>query len=171
MYKILTIGGKEYKLEYTIEASLYDECTERLINFFGNTMGIANADQLTDGMEEEQKIEARKTLMKNSISGISNLPQTALAIFYAGLLEYHGPEGDNTVRSKQDAKQIVKEYFKEHKEDGTDNFYDLLSICLEQMVEDGFFNRTGLEKIVAQNEAAPKKNRAQRRAEAKASGK
>lgn len=171
MYKSLNIGGQDYKLEYTIEASLCEECTEKLIYFLGNTIGAASAEDITDDMEEAQKEKIIETVIKSSISGISNLPQTALAIFYAGLLEYHGSAGDKTVRSKQDAKELVKTYFKEHEEDGTDNFYDLLMICIEQMGEDGFFKRTGIEKMISQNEKAPKKNRAQRRAEAKASGK
>ena len=45
MYKILEIGGKEYKLEYTIEASLYDECVERLIKFLGKTLGAAEGER------------------------------------------------------------------------------------------------------------------------------
>lgn len=171
MYKVLTIGGNEYKLEYTIEASLYDECIEKLVAFFGNTFGGANEEEITKDMDEEQKMEVRKLLLKNSISGIGNLPQTALSVFYAGLLEHHGSEGDKSIKSKRDAKELVRTYFKEHTEDGKDNFFDLLTICLEQMVEDGFFKRTGLEKIVARSEAEPKKNRAQRRAAAKSSGK
>lgn len=171
MYKSLNIGGQDYKLEYTIEASLCEECTEKLIHFLGNTIGAASAEDITDDMEEAQKEKIIKTVIKNSISGISNLPQTALAIFYAGLLEYHGPSGDKTIRSKQDAKELVKAYFKEHEEDGTDNFYDLLMICIEQMGADGFFKRTGIEKMMSQFVEAPKKNRAQRRAEAKASAK
>lgn len=171
MYKVLNIGGQDYKLEYTIEASLCEECTEKLIYFLGNTIGSTQV--LTDEMTDEEKEKATTTIIKNSISGISNLPQTALSIFYAGLLEHHGPSGNNTIRSKQDAKDLVKTYFKEHEEDGTDNFYDLLMICLEQMGEDGFFKRTGLEKMMAQSEdeTVTKKNRAQRRAEAKTSGK
>lgn len=171
MYKTLNIGGKEYKLEYTIEASLCDECTEKLIYFLSNTIGAANVEEITDDMEEAQKEKIIETVIKSGISGISNLPQTAFTIFYAGLLEHHGPSGDNTIRSKQDAKNLVRTYFKDHEEDGTDNFYDLLTICLNQMGEDGFFKRTGLEKMMAQSTASPKKNRAQRRAEAKASGK
>lgn len=167
----MNIGGKDYRLEYTIEASLYDECTEKLINFIGNTAVAALEPEWPDGTTEEQKINARKELLKNSISGISNLPQTALTIFYAGLLEYHGINGDGTVRSKQDAKELVREYFKEHSEDGTDTFYDLLMVCIEQMGEDGFFKRTGLEKMMSQGTAETKKNRAQRRAEKKASEK
>lgn len=30
MYKVLNIGGQEYKLEYSIEASLYADCISNL---------------------------------------------------------------------------------------------------------------------------------------------
>lgn len=170
MYKRLQIGDKEYKLEYTIEASLYNECTEKMINFFGKTLAITNEKELTKGLSNEEKAKARIKLLQDSLSGMINLPSTAMTVFYAGLLEYHGESGDNTIQSIEDAKVLIKQYFKEHEEDGTDNFYDLLHICMEQMGEDGFFKRTGLEKFLSQNEKSeenPKPNRASRREKAK----
>lgn len=169
MYKLLNIGGRDYKLEFTIEASLYGECTEKLINFMGKTMGAAEEKSITDGLREQEKAEVRKQLLANSISGISNMPDTGLTLFYAGLLEHHGEDGDKTITTKQDAKRLLKQYFSEHAGDGTDNFYDLVAMLMEQMGEDGFFQRTGLEKMLGQN-GAEKVNRQQRRATAKASG-
>ena len=154
MYKILPIGGKEYKLEYTVEASLYDDCIEKLITFLGNTVGSAAELNIPENATQEESEAVRQRFVKQSIAGISNLPATALSVFYAGLLEHHGASGDNTVRSKNDAKNLVKQYFNDHIEDGTDTLYDIILICLEQMGEDGFFKRTGLEKLVTQS---PKK--------------
>ena len=158
MYSVLTIGGKEYRLEYTIEASLYDECTEKLISFMDKTTSSMKMNEPADADLSEKEIEVKakeqEMMLKRSISGISNLPQTALTIFYAGLMEHHGIDGDKTVLSKKDAKEIVKQYFNDHAEDGTDNFYDLLLICIQQMSEDGFFKRVGLEKIM--NPDSPK---------------
>lgn len=148
MYKVLKIGEKDYKLEYTIEASLYDECIESLVSFLGNIFGAINGSEFLEKANEKEKEMIRSAVIKSSLSSVGNLPSTALTVFYAGLMENHGSSGDNSVLSKQDAKQIVKEYFKEHKGDGTDNFYDLLMICLEQMGEDGFFERTGLVKLM-----------------------
>ena len=137
MYKILPIGGKEYKLEYTVEASLYDDCIEKLITFLGNTVGSAAELNIPENATQEESEAVRQRFVKQSIAGISNLPATALSVFYAGLLEH-----------------LVKQYFNDHIEDGTDTFYDIILICLEQMGEDGFFKRTGLEKLVTQS---PKK--------------
>lgn len=174
MYKLLTIGGQEYKLEYTIEASLHEECIEKLMDFFTKTIGLSAAQDIDERHMSDDEIEKmRSQVIKNGISGISNMPSVAVSVFYAGLLEHHGTgrNADKTVRSKEDAKDIIKEYFQDHAEDGTDNFYDLLMLCFEQMGEDGFFKRTGLEKLMEQGAAPQKKNRAQRRAEQKASGK
>ena len=172
MYKLLSIDGRAYRLEYTIEAALYTDCTQKLMDFWGKTFAVLTEEDLTKGMSNKGKNEARLKLLQESFSGILNLPETAITVFYTGLLEYHGPSGDNTVQSLTDAKILIKEYFKEHSDDGTDNFYDLLSICMEQMEEDGFFKRTGLEKfmtLLQKQEETPKPNRATRRAIAKVS--
>lgn len=174
MYKRLQIGNKEYKLEYTIEASLYNECTEKMMEFFGKTFAIANEEELTKGMPDKEKTKVRIELLQNSLSGMVNLPSTAMTVFYAGLLEHHGEYGDNTIQSMKDVKALIKQYFKDHEEDGNDNFYDLLHICMEQMGEDGFFKRTGMEKFLSQNskpEETPKINRSTRRAQTKGSKK
>lgn len=170
MYKVLNIGGKDYCLEYTIEASLYSDCTEKLVDFFGKTAATANIDQMTDGLSEEEKSKVQKEVLENQIKGLSNIPNTAMTLFYAGLIQYHGKRGDRTVMSIDDAKDIIARYFYEHQEDGTDNFYDVLTMCMDQMAEDGFFKRVGLEKVMAQSEEGidtQKPNRAARRAQAK----
>lgn len=163
MYKVLTVNGKDYKLEYTIEASLYDECIEKLVSFFEKAFGAMDADD-----EDESK---RETAIRKSISGISNIPATTLSVFYAGLLEHHGTgrNGDKSVRSKEDAKDIIRSYFEEHDEDGTGNYYDLLMICVNQMGDDGFFKRIGLERMTSQA-ANPPSNQASGKTKTKASG-
>lgn len=127
MYKTLNIDGKEYKIEFTIEASLYDEVITRTISLMEN---------LTSASSEKD--------MKTIIDSMSDIPKTALVMFYAGLLEYHGVDGDGSVTSMEDAKRLVKLYFKEHSEDETGNFYGLMNMLIEQMGEDGFFKQIGL---------------------------
>ena len=39
MYKVLKIGGKDYKLEYGIEASLFDDCVKSVMNMLVSTSG------------------------------------------------------------------------------------------------------------------------------------
>ena len=150
MYKILPIGGKDYKLEYTVEASLYSDCITELREFLGKTSGAVVESEITENMNDEQKATVRSQLLKNVLSGMDNLPKTAITIFYAGLLEHHGEDGDRSVLSMKDAKNLVRQYFEDHAEDGTDNFYDLLLICMEQIGADGFFKRTGMEKALTE---------------------
>lgn len=129
--KVLNIGGKDYTLEYTIEASLYKDCTEKMAKYIY-------------GIVENQQTEN----ISGFISQLSELPNIALTVFYAGLMENHADE----IKNESDAKKLVKEYFKEHKEDGTGNFHDLMQMMSECMSDDGFFRNLGLEQITEQTE-------------------
>lgn len=156
MYKVLQINGRDYKLEYSIEASLYADCTSSLT-----------------GLMTEIQIAGDDKNIKKVISELSNIPQTTLTIFYAGLMEHHGahPDGDGTVPDIQTAKRLIAQYLKEHSEDETGNFFGIMQMCIEQMGEDGFFKLTGLEGMMNQFSQATKPNRVARRAEAKTSRK
>lgn len=130
--KTIKIGEKEYKFEFTVEASLFNECTEKLTTFIANIGEAQNKSEL-----------------KQIVASISDIPQTALTMFYAGLLEYHGEDGDGSVMSKKDAKRLIKQYFTENKDTGNDDFYSVLTLMIECMGDDGFFKRVGLEKMFA----------------------
>lgn len=141
MYKVLTIGGKDYHLEYSIEASLYADCIT----------------SLTSMMADVENAENEKNV-KKMLAGMSNIPQTALTVFYAGLMEAHGshPDGDGTVPDIHVAKRLISEYMKEHKGEESGNFYGVMNMCIEQMVEDGFFDLVGLNALM---ESPKKKQR------------
>lgn len=128
MYGIFKVLNKEYKLEYSVEASLYADCVRELSYVFMNLSDDASA------------IDA--------INQIADIPNTTLTILYAGLIEHHGEDGDKSVLSIKDARKIAKDYILEHKADGTGFWMDILHICLNQMAEDGFFKLTGLEDIL-----------------------
>lgn len=172
MYKIITVDGKDYKLEYTIEAALYKDCTEKLITFMGQTLGTAEASNIPKGLSVEQQQRYIQSLLRQTLDGITNLPDVALTIFYAGLMEYHGEDGDKSILSLKDAKKLVKKYFQEQEteEDGVTDFVSLINVCLAQMGEDGFFKRTGLETILSkasEEEMKQQQNRATRRSKRK----
>ena len=139
--KVLNIGGKDYTFEFTMEASLYNECTEKVTNLL---MSISEAGKKED--------------VKAMIMSMSDIPQTTLTMFYAGLLEHHGAEGDQSVPDKKAAKELIKKYFEEHKEDETGNFYGVMGLMIEVMTDDDFFKQLGLEQMVknAQTEKKPK---------------
>ena len=123
---VLKIGGNNYTIEFSIEASLCNECTEKVTGLMVNLAEAQSDDDI-----------------KGVVKSIADVPQTALTMFYAGLIENHSDE----IKSMDDAKQLVRTYFKEHKEDGTGNFYALMELMIEQMGNDDFFNLIGLEKM------------------------
>lgn len=128
MYKIININKKDYKLEYSLEASLYPESTEKLLEFIS----------LDAGNDKNE--------IKSIIKGVSNVPQTTLHMFYAGLLEHHGTgsDGDGTVTSIEDAKTLLKQYISENKT----SFYTVMEMIIEQMDEDGFLDLIGLNDMI-----------------------
>lgn len=157
MYKLLTIGGKEYKLEYTIEASLYNDCVSDMVSLLAEIQDAAS------------KEDFRKTIRE-----MSSVPQVAWTIFYAGLMEAHGnhSNGDKTVPDKETAKQLLVQYIREHKGQEEGNFYGVMNMCVEQMGEDGFFELTGMDSMITKGtDLMTKMNRQQRRSMKKNSGK
>ena len=128
---ILNIGKKDYNIEFNIEASLNAECVDQITEFM---CGLGRA-------ESKNPIQA-------ILDSVKDKPKTVLAMFYAGLLEHHGEDGDSTVLSKADAKKLLKQYFAEHKEDGAGNYYALYTVLLGQMEDDGFFELIGLEQTM-----------------------
>lgn len=134
MYKVITIGKKDYKLEYSIEASLYQDCTESVFDFFSKV--------------------SESNDVKSSIKGIASIPNTTLTLFYAGLMEHHGESGDCTVMNKTDAKRLLTQLIKEtqSKEDTEDkslgSFYGVLNMIFEQMGEDVFFDLIGMTDMM-----------------------
>ncbi len=142
MYKVLNIGGQDYKLEFSIEASLYADCVSELTNILTD-VGVA-------GIQKNVKM---------IISGISNIPKATLSMFYAGLMEAHGihPGGDGKVPDINTAKKLITQYIKEHSEDGLGNFYNIMQMLIAQMEEDGFFKLIGLETLTEMMMDASKK--------------
>lgn len=140
MYKVLTIGGEDYKVEFTIEASLYKECITAVTDFMMNSAESVN--------EQDQKRMIRE---------MSGIPEMTITMFYAGLLEYHGPEGDGKVTKMSDAKKLIKQWMRENPDDENANLYGMMSILLDQMREDGFFKQCGLTQMMAETEKEIKK--------------
>lgn len=140
----LTIGEKEYTFEFSIEASMYKDCTEKVTELFMNIM----------------EAEGSKDI-KTMLSSVTDIPNVAMTAIYAGLLENHGPLGDGSVKCMADAKEIIKQYMREHKEDGEGDFFTLINKMVACMEDDGFFELTGLKKLMMEAEAevekAPKK--------------
>ena len=149
MYKVLTIDGRDYKFEFSVEASLYNECIEKITNIMVEFATSGN--------------------MKEMLNGLADLPKTSLNCFYAGLLEHHGAEGDRTVMGISDAKKLAIKLIKSEDSD-INNWYDLFRLCVDQMGEDGFFELIGLTDLLSspETETAPTEEKKTRKRTPKA---
>lgn len=146
MYKTLTINGTDYKLEYSIEASLYRDCIDKVSGMLFNVVA---------GQASKE--------MQPIISAMSDIPTTAITVFYAGLLEHHGVDGDNSVPNIGVAKRLAVSILRDN-DNEVKNWYDLLVICMDQMGEDGFFDLVGLSEILNTEESpVPKKKTTRKR--------
>lgn len=132
----ITIDNKEYTIEYTIAASLYNECIETIMNT------LVGAEMITSSKEE---VDAAR----NAITQMSNIPQTAITLMYAGLLEHHGNEwGDGTVNDRKDAMKLAATYIKEN----NSNWYALLDELMTEVSNDNFFELTGINQMISRAE-------------------
>lgn len=156
--KKITIDGKEYTITFSIAASLYNECTEKIMDSFV-------AGGMIQEAAESKNIESAT---KRVISTVANIPQKACVLFYAGLLENHGSEfGDGTVPTLKDATKLLATYRLEHSDDNDGkgiSLYDIMSDMMDQIVEDHFFELIGLDRVMDGLEEQKKPKRSKKKA-------
>ena len=119
------IDGKEFVIEYGPVAML--SCPECI----GQVLSLVH-------LNEQKDIPLNKRFEPI----IKDIPQITSLLFYAGLLEHHGEDGDKTVLSLNDAKSLLKKYFKENTEETT--FIGLLAELIGQMDKDNFLALLGM---------------------------
>ena len=141
---ILTIGGKEYKVEFSFEAAEYKDCVDRVFKIVSGSYLMKNGPS-----EDGEKVSMATAIMDGTSDMVSDIPKIAVTVLFAGLLE------NNPVENEQAAKALFKQFVKENPDDERASFwgmYDFLRDCME---EDGFFKLTGMDKVIAQmSEAA-----------------
>ena len=138
--KTITINGNDYKIEYSIEASLYEDCAGCLMDFFINS-----------GMAEGAAGAGDATTAVNGLKAtLISIPQRTLTLFYAGLMENHE-------MSKAEAKELLKQYISESGKSYLDIQNELVAI----VEEDNFFDLIGLNKLFPNQESntKPKKKK------------
>lgn len=117
----LTIGGKKYTIVYTVAATMCDDLLETVVDMV----------KLASGERDSTFAIAGK------------LPKLTKILFYGGLLQIHGSlgDGDNTVKSKNDADMLLFQYLTENpKVTLTSLFNDLY----KQLGDDNFLSRIGM---------------------------
>ena len=135
--RILTIGGKEYQIEFSFDAAEYKACVDKVFKVVSGGYIIKRG--ITG---EEGKDEMAKAMMDGTADMISDMASLSITCFYAGLLE------NNPVKDEKAAKQLFKQFVKENPDDDRASFlgmYEFLKGCME---EDGFFKLTGLDKYL-----------------------
>lgn len=126
----LTINNKEYTITFGTEAAYHPEAIEETARMF--------LDNLVKGVS-----------IKRMISFMAAVPKATLTLFYAGLLEHHGENGDRSIRKENDAKKLLKAYFAENPDV---SFADLLSELVKQIGEDDFIEKTAVFGFLKKNE-------------------
>ena len=135
--RTITIEGIDYKIEYSIEASLYEDCAGCLMDAFIN-------EGLVTGSAKNGNYKDAAEGFKSTLAGI---PQRTLTLFYAGLMENHD-------LSKNAAKEILKKYIKESGK----SYLEIQNELVEIVEEDNFFELIGLDKVFKTMESNTNEN-------------
>lgn len=144
--KILTIGGKDYNIEFSFEAAEYKDCVDSVFKVISGSYILKNSP-----VEEDEKISVATTFMNGTADMISDIPKLTITALYAGLLE------NNPVENEQAARNLFKQFVKENPDDERASFWGMYYFLRDCMEEDGFFKLTGMDKVIAQMEEAAKK--------------
>lgn len=131
MYKAFESGGKEYRLEYSLEAYM-----TKYVDQFGNYK--------THVAPLVEYITAMNDGGGENVAAAFDIPEIAAHAMYAGLIRWHGrgKRGDKTVVTFDDACELCMDIIDANPDDkqlGT--WSGLLMMCLEQIEADGFFTR------------------------------
>ena len=144
--KTLTIGGNEYKLEYTFEASEHKDTVQKMFKVLSGAYLMRKGVVIDETDEEKAKEAMVNAMIDGSAEMVADVPHIVKSAFYAGLLE-HNP------KSEEEAYSLMKEYMKENKISYRKLFEDIKE-CME---DDGFFDLSGLTEMLQEMNGTPKK--------------
>lgn len=147
--RTLTIGGNDYKIEYSFEAAEYKDCVDKAFKILsGGYLMRRNGIPDDDSPVAERKREMAAAFVDGTGDMLSDIPKIAVTFLYGGLLE------NNPVASEAEAKELFKQFVKENPNDERASFFGMYAFLRDCMEEDGFFKLTGLEKMIAEMNAA-----------------
>lgn len=144
--KTLTIGGNEYKLEYTFKASEHKDTVQKMFKVLSGAYLMRKGVVIDETDEEKAKEAMVNAMIDGSAEMVADVPHIVKSAFYAGLLE-HNP------KSEEEAYSLMKEYMKENKI----SFRKLFEDIKECMEDDGFFDLSGLTEMLQEMNGTPKK--------------
>lgn len=150
----IDVSGKTYEIEYTFEAAHYRNCVQTAWNYFSGASMMKDV-ALTE--LDSSETANRVMTLNNIIGSMADVPDMVITFLYAGLLEHHNDE----VKSERDARAIYKQFTKEHPEDERSMEIGMMDAIRQQMEDDGFFKRIGLQDVIdnmrGETEMKPKK--------------
>ena len=134
--KKFTVDGTEYKLEFSFEAAMDNDCVQNMFNMltgayiYKSIPGSPTAE-VTENMGIIATVEGFSRMFADT-------PKVCCIAFRAGLKENHPDLTDS------EAKELMKRYMKNKKFGFNDLFNDLVE-CMEK---DGFFKLTNLDEAI-----------------------
>lgn len=129
--KEITVNGNDYKLEFSFEAAERKDFVSMMFRI------VSGAALLEDAADMENPTP--KDMINGTINMVSDIPHICRTGFFVGLME-------NNPLSETEAKALMKSYMKENKI-GYADLYEDLRKCME---EDGFFELSGITKMLNQ---------------------
>lgn len=135
--RILTIGGNEYKVEFSFEAAEYKACVDKVFKVVSGGYIMKRGITGTD-----KKAEMAEAMMDSTADMFSDMASLSITCFYAGLLE------NNPVEDEKAARQLFKQFVKENPDDDRASYFGMYEFLKECMEEDGFFKLTGLDRYL-----------------------
>lgn len=136
----IEVRGKTYEIEFTFEAAHYKDCVQKAWYYFSGASMMANA-AMTD--LDSAETSGKLMTLNSVINSMVDVPDMVLTFLYAGLLENHG----NEITSEREARELYKQFSKEHPDDERSMEFGMLNALRDQMEKDGFFKRIGLNMV------------------------
>lgn len=127
--KEIVINNINYTLEYSFEAA------ERK-DFVGLMFRLVSGAALLDEAEDMENPTARD-MINGTVNMVADIPHVCSIGFYVGLLE-------NNPVPEREAKTMMKSYMKANKI-GYADLYEEIRKCME---DDGFFDLSGITKML-----------------------
>lgn len=135
--KTITIGGKDYKIEFSFEAAEHKNCVDKAFKVVSGSYMVRRGN-----FSEDDKQGMMEMVIDGTADMVSDMPAVVPSFFYAGLLEH------NPVSDEAEAKGLFKQFIKENPDDDRASYYGMFDFLKQCMEEDGFFKLTGLDKLV-----------------------
>lgn len=144
--KILTIDGKEYKLEYSFMAAEHRETVQKMFNVVSGAYLIKKANLMEENAETKKE-DVAGAMIDGTSEMVADIPHIVKTAFYSGLLE-------NNPVSEDEAYDLMKQYMRENKISYR-KLFDDIKACME---EDGFFDLSGLTEMMEEMNKSVEQN-------------